>query len=354
MAGVKAIDWIGVLTIIGGVTMFLFGMESGGSSHPWDSAFTLCLIIFGVVCVVLFFINEWKFAKYPIVPMRIFKEKSNFAALGVCFIHGFVFIAHSYYLPLYFQAVLGATPILSGAYLLALVLFLSFASAVTGITIKKTGKYRPPIWFGMVAMTLGTGLFIDLGPTANWAKIIIFQFIAGAGVGPNFQAPLIALQSHVKGHDIAVATATFGFVRNVSTSISIVLGGVVFQNELAKKAATIAQAVGPKLAGQLASQSFGSSTTIVRDLPAAQKAVVDDAYTSSLRTMWIFYTCISAVGIVAALFIGKKELSKTHEKARTGIEEQERIRQQELEEKRQRKSQIDLEKAQAANAKASK
>ena len=42
-----------MLTIVGGVVMFLFGMESGGVTHPWDSAFTLCLIIFGVVTIVL-------------------------------------------------------------------------------------------------------------------------------------------------------------------------------------------------------------------------------------------------------------------------------------------------------------
>lgn len=191
VAGLKSIDWVGVLLIIGGVVMFLFGMESGGQTHPWGSAYTICLIVFGIFSIFLFFINEWKFAKYPIMPLRLFKERSNLAALGACFCHGFVFIGGSYYLPLYFQTVLEATPILSGVYLLPLVLSLSFGSAVVGIFIKKTGKYRPPIWFGMVFMTLGFGLLIDLEDHANWAKIIIFQIIAGIGVGPNFQVRIL-------------------------------------------------------------------------------------------------------------------------------------------------------------------
>jgi hypothetical protein len=53
------------------------------------------------------------------------------------------------------------------------------------------------IWSGMILMTLGFGLFIDFDVNTSWAKIIIFQIIAGIGVGPNFQSPLIALQSLV-------------------------------------------------------------------------------------------------------------------------------------------------------------
>lgn len=344
MAGIKAIDWVGVLTIVGGVVMFLFGMESGGITHPWGSAYTLCLIIFGIVTIVFFFINEWKFAKYPVIPLRLFKDWSNLAALGVCFIHGFVFIAQSYYLPLYFQTVLGATPILSGIYLFPLVLSLSFLSAAVGIFIKKTGRYREPIWFGLCFMALGTGLFIDLPPRANWAKIIIYQIIAGIGVGPNFQSPLIALQSHVKGHDIAVATATFGFVRNLSTSISVVLGGVLFQNELTKQEPQLRAALGERLASQFAGSSFGSTTGLLHTLPTAQREVLERAYTSSLQKMWIFYTAFAVFGIFISLFITKKELSRQHEKAVTGIEEQERVRQVELEEKRQRRGTADAEK----------
>jgi hypothetical protein len=127
--------------------MLLLGLEFGGVTRPWGSATVVCLIVFGVVVAGLFVLNEWKFARYPVMPLRIFSNGSNIACLGVCFCHGFVFIAGTYYLPLYFQAVLGATPLLSGVYLLPLALSLSVASIITGIFIKKTGKYLPPIWY---------------------------------------------------------------------------------------------------------------------------------------------------------------------------------------------------------------
>lgn len=195
--GLKAVDWAGAITMVGGTIMLLLGLELGGVTFPWDSATVICLIVFGVIVIGLFFFVEHRFAPYPLMPLDLFSKRSNMAALGVCFCHSYVFIPGSYFLPLYFQAVLGATPILSGVYLLPTALSLSFLSTFTGVFIKKTGQYLPPIWFGLFFMTLGTGLFINLGANSSWAKIILYQIIAGIGVGPNFQSPLIALQSLV-------------------------------------------------------------------------------------------------------------------------------------------------------------
>ncbi len=89
-AGLKAIDWLGSITIIGATLMFLLGLEFGGVVFPWDSPKVICLIIFGLVMGVLFFLNEWKLARHPVMPLRLFKRSSNIAALVVCFSHGAV------------------------------------------------------------------------------------------------------------------------------------------------------------------------------------------------------------------------------------------------------------------------
>lgn len=332
--GLKAVDWAGSLTIVGGTLMVLLGLEFGGVTFPWSSATVICLIVFGIVVAGLFVVNEMKLARYPIMPTRLFSNISNVAAFGVCFCHGFVFISGTYYLPLYFQAVLGATPILSGVYLLPFVLALSFVSGATGVFIKKTGKYLPPIYFGVTVMTLGFGLFIDLGPTTNWAKLIIFQIIAGIGTGPLFQSPLIALQSRIAPGDIAVATATFGFIRNISCAISVVIGSVVFQNQMAKKNGTLTAALGPQLAGALSGGSAGASVDIVSALPAGQREVARDAFTSSLKIMWIMYTAFGALGVFVSLFIGKHVLSQNHEVTKTGLGAEEARRKDIQEQKR--------------------
>ena len=325
--GLKAVDWLGTITIIGGTLMLLLGLEYGGVSFSWDSATVVCLIVFGLLTMVLFFVIEWKVAKYPVMPLRLFKHRSNIAALLVCFCHGFAFIAGAYYLPLYFQSVLGASPILSGVYTFPYVLSLSFISPPNGIFIKKTGQYLPSIWFGMVFMTIGFGLFIDLPDGRHsWDKIIIYQIIAGLGCGPNFQSPLVALQTMVHPSDIATATATFAFTRNIATAISVVIGVVIFQNRLQQHEGVLSASLGQRIAEELAGGSAGASTGILKSLPAAQQAVADKAYTQSFSTMWIFFVAIAAFGLVSSIFIGKQVLSKTQSTFKTGLAGQEQAR----------------------------
>lgn len=330
--GLKAVDWLGSLAMVGGVVMFLLGLEFGGITHPWNSPTVLCLIIFGVVVIAIFFLIEWRVAPYPIMPLDLFSKRSNLAALATCFLHAFVFISGNYFLPLYFQAVLGATPILSGVYLLPQALSLSLLSAFTGVFIKKTGQYLPMIWSGMVLMTLGFGLFINLGVHASWAKIIIFQIIAGSGVGPNFQSPLIALQSLVPKRDIATATATFGFTRNLGSAISVVVGSVVFNNMMKSKQPQLVASLGPQTASSFGGGSAGASVSLIQALPAAQKAVARTAFAQSLSTMWIVYVCFAFAGLLVSLLITRNTLDKKHEEAQIGIEaEKEKKRERDAE-----------------------
>ena len=300
--------------------MFLLGLEFGGQTFPWDSAGTICLLVFGAVSIALFFLNEWRLAKYPVVPLDLFSTRHNLACLAVCFCHGYVFIGGSYYLPLYFQACLGASPILSGVYTLCTALSLSLASVATGIYIRKTGQYLPPIWLGWVLLVIGYALFTNLYVPPSWPKIIIYQIIAGLGVGPQFQAPLIALQSNINPRDIAAATATFQFSRNIATSISVVVGGVVFQNAMARRRTQLIAALGPSTAQALSGLNAGASVSRVNALPPKQRDAARVAFAASLREMWMMYVAFAGLGLLLALLIRRKTLTKEHEQTRTGLQ----------------------------------
>ena len=318
--GLAAVDWMGSLSVIATTLMIMLALEFGGVVMPWASPTVICLIVFGVVSAFIFAAVEWKVAKYPIVPMRLFAVRSNVASLGVSSFQGFVFISGSYYLPLYFQAVLGASPLMSGLYILPYVLSLSVVSAISGALIKKTGKYVPVIVTGMALMTLGYGLFTDLEPRANWPKIVLYQLIAGSGVGPNFQGPLIALQTMVQPRDMASATATYSFTRQLSTAVSIVIGGVVFQNCMQQQYPRLVEELGPDTANLFSGANAASSVGLVAGLPADDRSIVRLAFYDSLRTMYIMYTAFSGVGLILSFFIGHRVLSKQHEEYKTGLD----------------------------------
>ncbi|CAN8101219.1 unnamed protein product [Discula destructiva] len=317
--GLMAVDWLGSLTIVGGTLMFLLGLEMAGGIFPWNSPQIICLLVFGVFVASLCIVVEMYVATSPLIPVRLFSNVKNMAVLGLCACHGFVFISVSYYMPLYFQGVLGASALLSGVYVLPFTFVLGICSAAAGFLIKKTGKYKPPIIAGFALMTLGYGLFIDLDPFANWPKIIFYQIILGLGVGPNFQSPLIALQSTVKPRDIASATSTYMFVRQLSTSISIVVGGVIFNNAMTKQSARLMAEVGPDVAALLTGQNAAASVGVVAALPEPQRSIAQDAYFSALRDMFIFYVAFAGLGFLISFFVGGQTLSKQHTEHKTGL-----------------------------------
>jgi hypothetical protein len=300
--------------------MFLLGLNFGGVIFSWSSAPVICLLLFGSLTLAAFVIYEMRGARYPLMPPRIFQNRSNLASLSIPFLHGIVFIANSYFLPQYFQVVLGVTPLMSGIYLLPYIVTGCLLSAGAGFFVKYTGLFLPPIYFGMSFLILGTGLYIDLPPYTSFVRVIIYQIIVGLGSGPNFQAPLIALHSGVEPRDTAAATSMFNFARNMGTAISVVIGGSIFQNQIAARHDQLYAVLPPAIAHQLSGGNVGGARDIVNMLPPEQQTVVKTVYTDSLRTLWIFYTVIAMVGLVASLFIKKKVLSTTHKIHKTGLQ----------------------------------
>ncbi|KAK4172815.1 major facilitator superfamily domain-containing protein [Triangularia setosa] len=320
--GLKAIDWVGSFLVVAGTLMFLFGLEYGGVSAPWNSVEVICLLVFGLLTWALFIFWEVRYAKFPVMPMGLFRKVSNAATLFCVFIQGVVFISASFFLPLYFQAVRGNTPIESGLYVLPTALSLSVGSLSTGWLVARTGWYRPPITFGLFMMTLGFGLFIDLDAYSGWAKLVLYQLVAGVGVGPLFQAPIIALHAHTEPRDVATATSTLGFIRQIAQAISVVIGQVVYQNEKLKKyPLLVAAGISPSLSKILSSgEAGGADIEIIAHLPPDQRYAVRVALADSLEPMWIMYTCITAAGLLASLLIRKKVLTDVHVETKTGLE----------------------------------
>lgn len=334
--GLKAIDWLGALTVVGATLMLLFGLEYGGIEYPWKSATVICLIVFGIVAFGLFFLIEAKFAKYPILPLGIFKNRTNAAVLGVCFFHGMVFIASSYYLPLFFQICRSATPILSGVYTLPFCLSLAVGAMGTGIVIKKTQKFVPLILGGWFFLVLGSGLYTNLYADSGWAKIILYQILVGLGVGPIFQAPLIAIQAHTAPRDISTATMAYAFTRNLAVSIGIVIGNVVWQNEFNKYTPQLNNLLGPQTASRLSGNGIAAQANLVKSLPVAQRTGVQDYFGRALHPMWIMFVCFAAVGFLIAFLIQPKTLDREHKVVKTGLADEAANRAEREEEARQK------------------
>ena len=319
LSGIKAIDWIGTLTLVGGLLMFLLGLSFGGTTYSWDSPAVICLIVFGIVAIGLFFIVERYVAYSPIVPIHLYSNTSNFAIILVNLCHGIVFTSCTYFLPLYCQSVLGSSPLLSGVLLLPFAGAMSIAAVGSGVYLKKTGRFLDCIRGGVVLLVLGIGLFYDLPDGKYWPKIVLYQLVAGFGVGLLFQPPMIALQNNVPAQDNAAATASFGLVRSLASAIGVVLGNVAFSNKMNDQYDSIIDALGASAAIRFSGANAQASILTIASLSRLQQQVVDDAFYTSIKDIWIVAVCFAAVGLFVCLLIRHKKLEKTHVEVKTGL-----------------------------------
>ncbi|OKL63920.1 hypothetical protein UA08_00472 [Talaromyces atroroseus] len=177
-------------------------------------------------------------------------------------------------------------------------LILAAFSILTGNIIKWTGRY--------LGLVIG-----DLPAEKSWPRNMIFQVIAAIGLGPNFQAPLIALQTQVDPADMATATATFGFVRNLSSAMSVVIGGLIIQNR-GRYPGIDDQYVE---LGRIVRKQFCDEC----DLTDSQRQLVREKVALSLSRMWILYCLLLFVGLLASLKIGHQELSNRLYEHKTGL-----------------------------------
>ncbi|KAJ4349328.1 uncharacterized protein N0V89_007942 [Didymosphaeria variabile] len=314
LQGIASLDWLGTFTILFATILLLVGLQLGGT-YSYSQPLVVCFLVFGSLAYVIFPWTQWWYEKRggsPITPLRIFRDVSNLSALGVCACDALVFNSVAYFLPLYFQLVLSASPQTSGVYMLAIAIPLAICSFVGGWVIEKTGRYLEVLQVGLALMTVGVGLFISFGVALELVKIIVFLVIIGIGFGPNFNAPLIALQTRIREADMAAGTSAFGFVRMVSGAIGVVVGQVVFQILLRPHLSSFVDAgLTREFAEELAGGEAISQSARVALLAEGQRIVVRGGMTDALRGVWVFYTVVSALGLCVSFGIHRGRLGRS-------------------------------------------
>jgi hypothetical protein len=99
------------------------------------------------------------------------------------------------YIPVYFQACKNATPIRSGLYQLGCSLVTAPAGMGAGIWVKKSGRYRAPLWIGWCFVIAGTAALTTIHADTPTANAVAFIGLAGIGVGmmsTTVQFPILA------------------------------------------------------------------------------------------------------------------------------------------------------------------
>ena len=153
---VKRIDYVGNIILIASVVSMLLALSWGGTLYEWSAYQVLVPLIMGFVGLAAFHAYQTtSWCAEPTLPHHIFTNRTTATALILSFVHFMLLFWIVYFLPVYFQAVLGSSSARAGVQLLPTVLMSVPIGIVAGVIISKTGRYRPLHFVGFALMTIG-------------------------------------------------------------------------------------------------------------------------------------------------------------------------------------------------------
>ncbi|KAG0263101.1 hypothetical protein BG011_009304 [Mortierella polycephala] len=199
-------DSVGALLLTLGMSLTLLPMIVAKTYEGnWGNPTILGLFISGVVSFGLLVVWEIKFTNKPILPMRIWANRTCSGGLVVGFFITVMSSMNWQYFTLYLvvsrNLTFGKAFLLGRGYQAAYAIFQIF----TGFAIKRYKTCRRFIWAGIIVHTLGIGLMIPARlPTSSDAFVVISQAIVGAAGGTVTIATTVSVTGAVEKEDVAV------------------------------------------------------------------------------------------------------------------------------------------------------
>ena len=128
----KKMDTIGFALFAPFAIQFLLALQWGGTKYAWSDSKIIGLFCGAAGTLCVFLVWEHRIGDNAMIPFSIIRQRIVWCS---CLVIGFFFgsmLMVSYYLPIYFQAVKGVSPTLSGVYLLPTILSQIAMSPVSG------------------------------------------------------------------------------------------------------------------------------------------------------------------------------------------------------------------------------
>ena len=299
-------DWVGAILLTASTTSFLMPVSWGGVMFPWSSFRTLVPLILGISGLFFFVMYDVYVAKTPLIPLRIFSNRTAVVNYIGTLVHGMVLWCLLYYLPLYYEAVKAYSLIIVGVSVFPETFTIAPAAILVGVAISITGRFRWAIWSGWSLTVLGMGLLYFLGPTTSVPAFVFLNLVPGLGMGLLFACMNLATQAAATEKHAGFAAAVYIFMRSLGQGVGIAVGGVVFQSRFAVELRGY-----PELASNATAlvQDASGLVQVIKAMPegAVERIDIVNAYADALKVVWAVMAGFAFVALV--LSFGTKGLS---------------------------------------------
>jgi EmrB/QacA subfamily drug resistance transporter len=286
------LDWLGMLLLSPGLAVFIFGLAES-STYGFGSVRSWGPTLVGAVLMAAWFVHSWR-TPNPLIDLRTFAHTRAGAAAGTFLLFAISVFGSMLLVPLYFQAVRGASALQAGLLIAPGGLGAMLLMPIAG---RLTDRYGPT-WLpaaGLPLVAIGLIPFVFVGAHTSYVLLCGASFVQGLGMGTAMMPNMTAAMQAVPLAAIARTSTAMNIIRQAGASIGTAVLSVI-----------LASAITSNLAGSLAGHAAGSGSGGIATLqhlpPKAHAAVagpVADAFGSTF--LWalvlIIVALIPAVGM---------------------------------------------------------
>jgi EmrB/QacA subfamily drug resistance transporter len=215
----KHFDIAGATSVTAGLMLLVYALTRTATSG-WGDATTLAFLAGSALLLAAFIAIELRSAA-PLLPLRIFRQRSLAAANGLAVIVGATMFSQFFLLTLYMQQVLHYSPLQSGAAFAVTTLSIVIFANVGQKLVTRFGV-RPVLTSGLLLVAASLALLTQLPTDGQYvANLFPAYLLSGIGMGFTFVPMTIAGLTGVAPADAGVASGLINTTRQIGGAVGL-------------------------------------------------------------------------------------------------------------------------------------
>ncbi|KAK4449641.1 major facilitator superfamily domain-containing protein [Podospora aff. communis PSN243] len=297
----QELDLLGFILFTPAMMMLLLALQYGGTRFPWDSRTITGMFVGSGLLFSAWLVWDWMCGDEALIPFSLMRKRTVWSGSLTQWCNMTIVFSAGYFLPLFFQAVKGATPVMSGVYVLPSVLSQLVFAGMSGFLVEKVGYVIPFTVFSGTVAAVSNGLYSTFSldtPVATW---IGYQVLNGIGRGTGMSMPLVAAQAALTPAEISMVMGILVFFGMLGAAIMMALANTIFNQSLRVEltrgfhSATVAQTV-----------IEAGATGFRRVVSQADMRMVINAYSASISRVFYLIAAAGATSVFTSLFMGRR------------------------------------------------
>jgi DHA2 family multidrug resistance protein len=309
----RSLDLLGLFFLATFLATFLLAITEG-RHEGWDSQYILTLLAIALVAGVSFVVTELH-SMQPFVELRLYKNFAFSMVSVLVFLNTITFMSSNFMVTLFLQLHLDYTPLQAAWILMPSAVVLGILSVGTG-RLSDLVPAKLLVICGLSGVSLCLFQHTTITPLTSIGAISFW--FAVRGVARAFTiAPVTAVSlASLPESDIRMGSGLLSLNRGIASAGSVALATTVFQNRLEQRTLWLAQDQSALPFGaeellqslHLSFERLGDFAEIaeVKAFATLQQLIGAEAALHSYHDMFIIIGCISAAGILPALWMGKR------------------------------------------------